>query len=105
MFERFEDCTSRFVSMRAVVETAVFAYTENFGEIVRYFVELHIDHTEAFDARGVDEVGLRVDGIHFAEGGGVHTFMVIVGNLGCAGVRIRDDLVDYSAFANARIAR
>ena len=56
LVEGIEDCTAWFVGVRAVAETAIFRDTEYFGEIVRYFVELHINHAETFDARSVDEI-------------------------------------------------
>ena len=72
---------------------------------MRNFVKLHIDHTETFDAWSVDEVRLFVDGIHFAESGSVHAFVMIVRYLCSAGMRVGNDLIDDSAFANARVAR
>ena len=105
LVEGLEDGATWLVGVGAVAESAIFGDAENLREVVRNFVELHIYHTETFDARGVDEVRLFVDGIHFAEGGGVHTFVVIVRYLSCASVWVGYDLVDNSAFANARIAR
>ena len=105
LVEGFEYGTTWLVGVRAVAETAIFAYAEDFGEVVRNLVEFHIYHAETFDAWCVDEVRLFVDGIHLAEGGGVHTFVVIVRYLSCAGMRVGHDLVDNSAFADARVAR
>ena len=105
LVEGFEDGATWLVCVRAVAETALFGDAENFREVVRNLVEFHIYHTETFDARGVDEIRLFVDGIHLAEGGGVHTFVVIVRYLSCASMRIGHYLVDNSAFANARISR
>ena len=104
LVERFEYGTTWFVDVWAVAKTAIFAYAEDFGEVVRNLVEFHIYHTETFDARGVDEVWLVVDGIHLAERSGVHTLVVIVRNLRSASMWIWHYLVDYSAFAHARIA-
>ena len=105
LVEGLEYGTTWLVGVRAVAETALFRDAENLREVVRNFVKLHIYHTETFDAWGVDEVRFFVDGIHLAEGGGVHTFMVIVRYLSRASVWVGYDLVDNSAFANARIAR
>ena len=105
LVEGFADGTTWLVGVRAVAETALFGDAENLREVVRYFVKLHIYHTETFDAWSVDEVRLFVDGIHLAEGGGVHTFVMIVRYLSCASMRVGHDLVDNSAFANARVAR
>ena len=105
LVEGFEDSATWFVGVRAVAKSTIFRDTENLWEIVRNFVEFHIYHTETFDARGVDEVRFFVDGIHFAEGGSVHAFVVIVRYLCSAGMRVGNDLIDDSAFANARIAR
>ena len=86
LVEGFEDSATWFVGVRAVAETTLFGDAENLREVVRNFVEFHIYHTETFDAWGVDEIRLFVDGIHFAEGSGVHTFVVIVRYLSCASV-------------------
>jgi hypothetical protein len=56
LVEGGEYCATWLVSVRAVAEATVLRDTEYFGEIVRYFVQLHIDHTEPFNARSVDEV-------------------------------------------------
>ena len=56
LVEGFEYGATWLVGVRAVAKAAVFRDTEYFGEIVRYFVELHIDHAETFDARSVDEL-------------------------------------------------
>ena len=105
LFEGFEYGATGLVDVRAVAESAIFAYAEYLREVVRNLVEFHIHHAEAFDARSVDEVGVLVDGVHFAEGGGVHALVVIVGDLSSTSMRIRNYLVDYGAFANARVAR
>ena len=86
LVEGFADGTTWFVGVRAVAKTALFGDAENLREVVRNFVKLHIYHTETFDAWGVDEVRLFVDGIHLAEGSGVHAFVVIVRYLSCASV-------------------
>ena len=86
LFEGFEYGATGLVDVRAVAESAIFAYAEYLREVVRNLVEFHIHHAKAFDARGVDEVRLFVDGIHLAEGSGVHTFVVIVRYLSCASV-------------------
>ena len=104
LVEGFEYGATWLVGVGAVAETTLFGDAENLREVVWNFVKLHIYHTETFDAWGVDEVRLFVDGIHLAEGGGVHTFVVIVRYLSCASVWVGYDLVDNSAFANARIA-
>ena len=104
LVEGFEYGAAWFVGVRAVAEATLFWDAENLREVVRNFVKLHIYHTETFDAWGIDEVRLFVDGIHLAEGSGVHAFVVIVWYLSCASVWVGDDLVDNSAFANARIA-
>ena len=104
LVEGFEDGATWLVGVGAVAETTFFGNAENLREVVRNFVKLHIYHAKTFDARSVDEVRLFVDGIHLAEGGGVHTFVVIVRYLSCASVWVGYDLVDNSAFANARVA-
>ena len=104
LVEGFEDGATWLVGVRAVAETALFGDAENLREVVRNFVKLHIYHAETFDAWSVDEVRLFVDGIHLAESGSVHAFVVIVRYLSCAGMRVGHDLVDDSAFANARVA-
>ena len=105
LVEGFEDSATWLVGMRTVAKSAIFRYAEYLWEIVRNFVEFHIYHTETFDARGVDEVRLFVDGIHLAESGGVHAFVVIIRYLCSAGMRVGNDLIDDCAFANARVAR
>ena len=104
LVEGFEYGATWFVGVRAVAKTALFGDAENLREVVRNFVELHIYHTETFDAWGVDEVRLFVDGIHFAERGSVHSLVVIVRNLCSTSVWVWYYLVDYSAFAYTRIA-
>ena len=104
LFEGFEYGATRLVDVWAVAESAIFAYAEYLREVVRNLVEFHIHHAETFNARGVDEVRLVVDGIHLAERSGVHTLVVIVRNLRSASMWIWHYLVDYSAFAHARIA-
>ena len=104
LFEGFEYGATWLVDVWAVAESAIFAYAEYLREVVRNFVEFHIHHAEALDARGVDEVRLVVDGIHLAECGGVHAFVVIVRYFGSASMAVRHDLVDNGAFAHARIA-
>ena len=84
LVEGLEDGATWLVGVRAVAETTLFGDAENLREVVRNFVEFHIYHAETFDAWGVDEVRLFVDGIHLAEGSGVHAFVVIVGYLSCA---------------------
>ena len=81
LFEGFEYGATRLVDVRAVAESAIFAYAEYLREVVRNLVEFHIHHAETFNARGVYEVRLVVDGIHLAERSGVHTLVVIVRNL------------------------
>ena len=63
LVEGFEYGATWLVGVRAVAETALFGDAENLREVVRNFVELHIYHTETFDAWSVDEIRLFVDGI------------------------------------------
>ena len=53
---RFQHGTSRFVSMRAVVETAVLREMENLLEIASNFLWLHIERTKSFHSGCVDEI-------------------------------------------------
>jgi len=59
----------------AVVELTVFGKGKDLGEEVRYLLLLHIDEPEAFDARRIDNVGIRKggQGEHLAKGGRMDT--------------------------------
>ena len=63
--------------MRAVVEATAFADAEEFGEIMRYLLPLHLKRTEAFDPWGVNKVAIGVgERKHLREGCGVHPLEV-----------------------------
>lgn len=51
----FQNGTTRFVSVCAVVEFAVAADAEYLTEIVRNLFGFHIERAETFDTRNVDE--------------------------------------------------
>ena len=92
------------VTVRAVAVAAVGRGTEDFGEVMAYLFLLHVEGTEAFDARRVDEVASAFEGEHLGEGGGVHAFVVGGGYLARAGCGVGQDGVDEGGLAHARVA-
>ena len=104
VFERCEDSATRFVGMRAVVETAVGRNGEDVAEIVRNLLRFHVESAEALDTRNVDQRSAFGKFEKFAERCGVHTRAVGVADVGRAGVGIRNEQIEQSGFSHARMA-
>ena len=66
--------------MRAVAKTAVAADAENLRKIMAHFLALKIYRTKTLDTRRVYHSAVFQE-IHLAESGGMHTFVVGVGDL------------------------
>lgn len=49
-----------FVSMGAVVETAIFTCFEYFGEEMRYLVLIHLDSAEPSHSGGIDNISALI---------------------------------------------
>ena len=87
-----------FIGMRAVSEPAVTTDTEDLPEIMTHFFTLKINCAEAFDTRRIYNctIGKKV---HLGEGGGVHTFVVGVGDLAGTGHLLAEERVEKGGFA------
>ena len=119
--------------MRAVAETAVPTDAEDLAEIVADLFFGHVNGSETFDTRCVDNPALRtsyivlrtsyiflrtsyiflrtsyivpsyIQFIHLAERSGVHSFVVGVGDLTGSGDFLAEKRIEQRAFAYARIA-
>ena len=56
VFKSLEYGTARLVGMGTVGETAVLGETEDFLEVTRQLLWLHVEGAKALDAWGVDDV-------------------------------------------------
>ena len=56
VFHSLEHCTTRLVSVSAVVEAAMLREMEYLFEIARYLFRLHIEGAKAFYARSIDDI-------------------------------------------------
>ena len=95
---------SWFVRVCAIGVSAVSSDSEYLWEIVRCFGFVEIDRSKPFHTRSVDDVSSVVEAEHFREGGGVHSGVVDVGNLGSAEIQTREQCVDDGRFSDAGIA-
>ena len=58
VFERLKDGTARFMGVCTVRETTVLGKAEDFLEITRDFLWLHVEGAEALNPRSVNEVAI-----------------------------------------------
>ena len=105
VFDSLQDCATRLVAMGTIAEAAVFRRAEDFRKVVGDFDAFHIDGTEAFDARRINQVATPGEGYHLGERRRVHplvmVFRYVSGPKSCA----RHQLVDYRRFPYARMPR
>ena len=88
--------------MQAVTVTAFTANTKYLTKIVGYFFFFHLYGSKAFDTGSVDEPAI-VQLVHLGEGGGVHAFVVGIGDLSCAGFLAAEDGVEESRLADTGV--
>ena len=87
-----------FTGVRAIVESAFCTNAEDLTEIMAHLFALHIYRTEAFDTRGVDDSTI-LQKVHLGESGGVHTFVVGIGDLACTGHLLTEERIEKGGFA------
>ena len=73
---------------------AVRGKLEYFLEVVSHFLVLHVEGTEALDARGVNDVAVARYREHFRESGSVHAFVVGCGYFAGLDILFRQDGID-----------
>ena len=90
--------------MGAVVEAALPSGLEDFAEIMGNLFRFHIEGTEAFDARNVDDASPFRQVVEGGKRGGVHTCAVGFGNFSCADVETGNEAVDQCAFPHSAVS-
>ena len=102
--------------MRAVAEAAVTTRGKDIAEVMTHLVFLEIDGTETFDTRSVYNptygwvyrfIGFAVytvKSVHLREGGGVHSFVMGVGDLTGTRHLASEKRVEQGGFADTGIA-
>lgn len=105
LVERCENGAARLVGVGAVGESAVVGVVENLTEVGGELFGFDVECAEPFDARGVDEVAVVVEGNHLAERGGVHAGVVGIADGGGAQVGAWYKVIDECGFAYAAVAR
>ena len=95
--------TSRLMPMCTVTIFAISGNLEYFREIMPDFFFLHIERSESFDSRSIDNISIPVYREHFREGSRVHTFVVVGRNLTGLYFSSRQYSIDECRFSNSRM--
>ena len=104
MFHCFTYSTSRFMAVGTVIIAAVGGNFEYFRKVMSYFFFFHIECSEAFDARSVDDIAVTRYREHLGESSGVHTFVVVGGDFTGFDVQLRQDGIDEGGLAHSGVA-
>ena len=87
--------------MRAVIKSAVRTCAEDLAEIMGDLFLLHIDRSETFDSGCVDDADVIRQMVHLRKSGGVHSFVVGVGDFSCACQFFAEKGIQKRAFADS----
>lgn len=90
--------------MGAVAEAALATSAEYLAKIMPYLLTLHVECSEAFDARRVDNAATIGEEEHLAEGGGVGSRVVSIANLCRTDACIGNERVQQRALAYSTVA-
>ena len=101
---RFQHGTSWFVSMRAVVETAVLREMENLLEVACHLLRLHVESAEPLYSRSINKVSSLRHFNHLAECRGMHTCIVCIAYFRSSQVRPWNDGVYYVRLAYTAVS-
>ena len=90
--------------MSTVTKAAIGGILENLREIMRYLRVSHLDRTKSLDPRRINQVTTVRKRDHFREGRGMHTHIMIIGDLPRTQAGTRHQLIDNRRFAYTRMA-
>ena len=93
--------TARLMGMGAVGKAAVLRELEDLGEIAGDLFRFHVERTETFDARSVDDIAIVVgQWYHLGERSGVHACVVCFADVGYTGFRAGNQQVEKGRLAD-----
>ena len=104
VLDSIEDGTTGFVSMETVAEAALTGVMEDLAEIAGQLLWLHVEGTEALDARCVDEVAAARQAYHLREGGSMRACVMGIADLCSLQISSRHQAVDERGLPHSTVA-